>query len=464
MNVSLRDHRVKHYSRRRAPRIVADLVRTLTDPRSRRGRRWAFADLIGAVFGGLLGNCRSLRHVESLSERVRLADGPQGRALRRVPDTTLAHLLADLEPAEVAPVVARQVHDLNRLGEVEPFGLPCGVTTVDGKSFGRIGHDANGAGLLQHDEKDGAPYWHVRVLRAVLSSAVTVPCLGQQLVPADAGEIDTFPCFAHWLHDNYGRHGLFDIIDVDAGFLSRANWDYVDQELQYGLIARLKANQPGLHDVAREELEALSKRTQPEAVTAWERYQGKEIRRKLWRTDKLDGYAGWQNLRQAWLVVVETREETNKLSRKQRRELGINRREYETTIEHRYYVSNLRWNRLTPQQILLCVRNHWAVENDCFHSLDVQWGEDRPAWCSTGNALQVLGMLRILAYNLVCALRRRHVAARPAAGKLPPEPLAWRDTWMSIREVLPRLWEPDADACGGAGRPACGPPNLALAA
>jgi hypothetical protein len=257
-----------------------------------------------------------------------------------------------LEPTEAAPVVVRQVHDMHRLGEIEPFMLPCGVTTVDGKSYGRIGHDANGAGLRQHDE-DGTPWWHVRVLRAVLSSAVCVPCLGQHLVPADAGEVDTFPRFADWLHENYGRHALFDILDVDAGFASRSNWDHVDQKLQYGLIMRLKANQKDLHTVAQQELDALAAGSRPEAVTDWERYQGKEIRRSLYRTDKLDGYAGWQHLRQAWLVVVETREETSKLTRKQRRELGIERREFTTTIEHRYYVSNLCWNRLTPAQILL---------------------------------------------------------------------------------------------------------------
>ena len=302
--------------------------------------------------------------------------------------------------------------------------------------------DCQLGGLLQHDV-DGKPWWHVRVLRSVLSSATSVPCIGQQLIPADAGEADTFRPFALWLHEQYGRFGYFDIIDVDAGFFSRANWDYVDGELQYGLIARLKGNQPDLYDVVKEELDALAKRSHPEAVTAWEPYQGKEIRRKLYRTDKLDGYAGWQHLRQVWLVAVETREAEVKLTKKQRRELGIDRIDYETTVDHRYYASNLTWKRLTAQQILLCVRNHWAVENDCYHSMDVQWGEDRPAWCSKGNALQVLGMLRILAYNPVSALRKRHVAAKPGTADREPKPLPWLDLWASVREVLPRLWEPD---------------------
>jgi thioredoxin reductase len=57
--------------------------------------------------------------------------------------------------------------------------------------------------------------------------------------------------------------------------------------------------------------------------------------------------------------------------------------------EERYFATNLLWNRLTPAQILLVVRNHWSVENDCFHSLDVQWGEDRPASCDLMNFDQV---------------------------------------------------------------------------
>ena len=60
--------------------------------------------------GGLLGNCRSLRHVESLSERAWLVDEPHEQRPVRVPDTTLAHLLPRLDPTEAAsPGVGRPV-------------------------------------------------------------------------------------------------------------------------------------------------------------------------------------------------------------------------------------------------------------------------------------------------------------------------------------------------------------------
>jgi hypothetical protein len=57
------------------------------------------------------------------------------------------------------------------------------------------------------------------------------------------------------------------------------------------------------------------------------------------------------------------------------------------------------WNRLKLRAILLLVRRHWGVENDCFKSLDVQWQEDTKPWWTEGNAVQALGMLRLMAYN-----------------------------------------------------------------
>jgi len=96
------------------------------------------------------------------------------------------------------------------------------------------------------------------------------------------------------------------------------------------------------------------------------------------------------------------------------------------------------WNRLTADQILLVVRNHWAVENDCFWSLDCEWGEDRPAWCARGTAVIALAWLRILAYNIVQGLRKRHLLRHhPLRGGTSPWP--WRSLFRLVARVLPDL-------------------------
>jgi len=63
------------------------------------------------------------------------------------------------------------------------------------------------------------------------------------------------------------------------------------------------------------------------------------------------------------------------------------------------------WNHVKPAQILALGRNHWRVDNDCFNSLDLQWREDSGIWCRKGNAVWALGLLRLMAYNLVHMLR-----------------------------------------------------------
>ena len=286
--------------------------------------------------------------------------------------------------------------------------------------------------------------------------------------------------------------------------LSRANYAFVDQELQCGLIAALKKNQPDLYQEACRVLVPMSESQQPEAETEWEPYQGTQIKRKLYRTKELNGYLDWGNLRQAWLVVQETREKVfltqaeqeeeaaragrrEKRNRERLREPSLKQKGHgasgkgrggsedkkrweskneqkrrkskkrsrgetkdrsedivsgyttedgwHVTVEHRYFVSNVTWNRLNGRQILTCVRNHWAVENDCFHSLDVQWREDAPAWCTTGEALLVLGMLRILAYNVTQTLRKRHVR-EPYMKRAGSRPAEWRRLFDWIREAL----------------------------
>jgi len=439
MTVRQRRTRVNKYVSRRAKRLRRALTEHVEDPRSRQGRWLRFDGFLHALLAGMLAGCRGMRDVEELTEELDVRD-TDDKPVEKISDTALGEVASRIDPDDFEQPLVQQIRDMNRRKELQPAGLPCGVVTVDGKALGKLKHDANGHALRQTDST-GKEFWYVRLLRAVLSSAAGKPCIGQRTIPGRQGEITNFPAFATWLHETYGVGGLFGIFDVDAGFLSRAIFEFVDQQLGYGLIAGLKDNQPDLIAEAQRVLEPMVRTQAPEATTPWERYRGTLMRRKLYRTAELDGWLGWNNLRQVWLVVQETAEPPKPADDEERRK---NRRrtepgdDWEVADERRLFVCNLPWNYLTADQILLVVRNHWSVENACFWALDVEWGEDRPAWCARGTAVITLAWLRILAYNIVQGLRKRHLLRHhPRRGGTSPWP--WRSLFRLVARVLPGL-------------------------
>jgi hypothetical protein len=102
-------------------------------------------------------------------------------------------------------------------------------------------------------------------------------------------------------------------------------------------------------------------------------------------------------------------------------------------VEDRFFITSLPWDYLTPAQILLLVRNHWAVENDCFNSLDLQWHEDAGPWCTRGTAIWALGVLRLLAYNTAQVLRRRRLRKKRPDGTR-AAPMSWRSLFKAIEK------------------------------
>ncbi len=53
------------------------------------------------------------------------------------------------------------------------------------------------------------------------------------------------------------------------------------------------------------------------------------------------------------------------------------------------------------------MRAHWGIENDANWTMDAIWREDSRCWVRMGTAMELLGLLRILAFNLVRLLRHR---------------------------------------------------------
>jgi hypothetical protein len=361
------------------------------DPRHRQGRRWPFAVLMQTLLFGFLTNRSSLRQVETLSE----LSGP-----RRVPDTTLYDLLGQFSENEEAGL-RRQLHaqakSAWRSKSLVPVGLPCGVAAMDNKTLWSGAPEAaqDPAAQVIHP-KDRPAYATLRAVRTVLISAASQPALDQVIIPAHTNEGGLFQEVFPVLEANFGA--LIEVYSMDAGFGSLANASQV-AAAQKGYVFALKGNQP---ELCREAERVLGSLVVPEVSTEWECYQGKRVRYHLYRTKEMAGYLDWSHLEQVWRIEKEiVCPKTNVVVR-----------------EQHYYVTNLPWGRFKPRQILRVVRAHWGIENHCNWTLDVIWDEDSKVWCGQNVAIRILGLLRLMAYNLVSHLRCRYQQRRAAQAAL----------------------------------------------
>jgi predicted transposase YbfD/YdcC len=393
----------------------------VSDPRSRRGRRWKrVSELMNAMLLGFVSGCGALRKVERLTGGM----GIFGRNYisRRVPDTTLTDLIPRLLPDELREQLIWQVKASWRNKEFRPVGLPCGVATIDGKGLGVLAHSACGTAQLNHRE-DGSEYYLARMLRVVLTSAESRPCLDQMPIAAKTNEMGDFISFYDRFLAAYGdNNDLFEIVDVDAGMTSKMNADRIHESLKAYVMA-LKGQQAELLFEAQR---LLGNRRKPDAETLWERHQGKRIQRRLFVTYEMEGYHDWRHLRQVWRVEQVSESRYGKVER-----------------EERYFLSSISKGKLTADQILLVVRGHWRVENDCFWSLDMQWKEDSAPWCTAGRATEILSWIRLMAYNLVQQARRRNLRKKLPDGRREAPPpwdavFAWiNEAWHITQEPAP---------------------------
>lgn len=384
--------------------------------------------ILNGLLLGLAANKPTLRDVEEMTRDLRLSF----RALvpKPISDTTLDTESRRLDAGYLTDKLVQQVREDFRAKMLGPVGLPCGVVTVDGKNLATLLHDAGGAGHARSSENEkwqrpsgskDEEYYLVPALRAALTSAEARPIVHQMALPPGTGESSLFCALVDELHSAYGRSGMFEVIDTDAGLTSLGNADHVNA-LGYTYVFGLKGNQPEMHEEARRLLLSMTRNEAAEAETPWERREGKRIRRKLWRTAEMAGFANsvgtWTHLRQTWLVRQETEHPNG-----------------EVAVEDRCFITSALWNYFKPEQILGLVRNHWRVENDCFNSLDVQWREDSAPWCTQGNAILGLSLLRVMAYNLAQQLRRRRLRRKDEDGSY-MNPLSWRSLFKVITLTL----------------------------
>ena len=389
MGYSTFGNRVSRFFRKRG---VRERLAQVADPRDRRGRKWALSRVLETVLGALLLQIRSCHQWD---EQTRTGPRRQVGELRLapIPDATLQWILPQVDPTEVRQVLVDSVRaEVRRKSVTTPAGA-LRTLAIDGKCLwsGRRGgcKACQGQGGLRGH----------RVVRALLTSARPRILLDQRTLAADENEMGAFTAFWAQLCQTYGRLHLFEVVTLDAGYGSRHNASLIDGA-GYGYVLALKDNQPELWREAQRILVPRAAGQRPEAKVL-ERDHGQWVRRSLWRTQACASWLDWAHLRQVWLVRTEkfTRQSTPRVD------------SMPVAVEDHYYLTNLPWQRLDGMSILSVVRGHWGIENNGFRTLDMEWQEER-AWCTKGAATDVLGLLRLWAYNLVGLLKGRYLRAR----------------------------------------------------
>ena len=102
----------------------------------------------------------------------------------------------------------------------------------------------------------------------------------------------------------------------------------------------------------------------------------------------------------------------------------------------RYFVTNATTGGMSPRRLFRLVRQHWGIENDCNWSFDMQFGEDDGRWCTKNKALPVLGVLRMISYNILQHLRKSHIVVRHVRVAATPRP--WSELFEFMHESLKR--------------------------
>lgn len=402
---------------RRALHFFASLVEDRRDPR---GIRHPLPNCLLTLLLAMLSGRVPLRDVEKQSAELGL-----GRRGKKISDGCLTHVLKGMEENDLDTSLVQTVAEMWTRGQLKTVGFLQGWTAIDGK-YSIFTHDCGG--FAQKFVDKTGEYFRLGVLRAVQITAAGKPALGQWAMPPvpgkvqenkekqkHTGETTNLLPFIGWLREQYVD--LTRNFTLDAGLWSKPIFLALDAT-GFGVFCGLKANKLGLFTEAECILGVLRATQEPKAETDWEPYKNGHVRRRLWLTTRLENWNGWIHLRQVLVVEQTKRDRDGKV----------------TKVELRYFVTNKSRDDLTPRQLLLLVRLHWSIENDCNWTFDMQFDEDGGAWCTQNKAVLVLGVLRMIAYNYLQWLRKKHL--REEHERVPSTPLPWRDLFNLVHRYL----------------------------
>lgn len=380
----------------------------VTDPRRAHNQRHDHHGLLWVLAAAFACGRACLRRAEDFS--ADLGTGAR-RALgvgRAISDTTLYRLLAKQGVRGLRETVWSQVHDYLRREVVGNDLFPFGVLSIDGKSLWVSTRSSVEGAKTTIDPASGVLTAALMSLRAVLTSSRVRPCLDAEVIGEKKGEAPAFRLMFPRLVEQFSAH--FRIVTADAGLTCRENAALVEAAGKHYLFA-LRENQKKLHALAITMLEQA-----PLKVRTEDHRNGALIVREL-RTVTVsdDPQLDFPGIRQLWSL---------------RRRVTLYGASAPVSDEVRYFVSSIPPTLLSPTQQLDLVRLHWGIENGHNWTMDVALAEDDAQPCQlTREAIEVVGWLRILGYNLLSAWRAQ-------APKKDRQPLSWSRCMELLRDAF----------------------------
>jgi Transposase DDE domain len=378
------------------------------DPRKAHNQRHEHHGLLSVLAAAFACGRTCLRRVEEfsadLSKGARSALGV-GRA---VSDTTLFRLLSKQGVLGLRETVWAQMRAAFRSKVVRNDLFPFGVLTVDGKSLWASTSSHVEGAKTTIDPASGVMTAALLSVRAVLTSSRVRPCLDVEVIGEKAGEAPAFRRLFPRVNDEFGE--AFRIVTTDAGLTCRENAALVEAAGKHYLFA-LRENQKSLHALAVSKLAAT-----PVTERTEEHRNGARILREL-RTVAVSAAPEmtFPGLQQVWSV---------------RRQVTLNGATAPASDEVRYFLSSIPPTLLSPGHQLDLVRLHWGIENNHNWTMDVALAEDDIQPCQLSReAIEVVGWLRILGYNLLSAWR----AQAPSQDK---QPLSWLRCMELLRDAF----------------------------
>jgi hypothetical protein len=357
------------------------------DRRSRRGRRWKLGTLLKSVVVGLCAGCRGLAELEGLTQDLEPAMRRVLGLKRRAPDTTLRDALVRVLPYELREVLRRMMKAAFRRKALPLVGLPFHAAMLDGKGSALPSWDHHYA--QRHVSEDGRhAYGLLRTVTVTLGSTPSKPVLDAVPIPAETNEMGIFPTVFEALMRHYGK--WVRLVTYDAGATCAENCRLV-VEAGKDFLFRIKNELWLVTQDAKQWLGALP--TAAALARTEDRLTNKLVVRRSVFLHEVKVATSWMLPGvKTVLRVCSEREREGRIA--------------EEETEDRYYVSSLAADVLSPEQWLLLVRNHWAVENNCHWTFDAIFREDEHPWIEADprGALVVM-LLRRVAYNLLALFR-----------------------------------------------------------
>lgn len=382
-------------------------------PRSTRNQWHGHQGILAALAGAFACGLVHLREVEDFTEDLPVGTRRRWGLQKRVSDTTLYRVLERQKTMGLRETVRRQVRSLIvrkviRARELFDFG----VLSIDGKcSWASTDRDVPGA-KRSEDPTTGIVTSSLMTLRGVLTSSSVRPCLDLEFIAEKSGESPAFRTLLPRVCEHFG--GQFDIVTVDAGMTARENALVVRGLGKHYLMA-LKGNQPKLHDLVVPLFESAA---QLPRRCADEVRNGARVFRELYtvKVEDLPDEVRFPGVNEVWCVrqLTEPLEGTCA----------------SPSAEVRFFISSMPSTLLTPTQKLTLVRLHWGIENGHHWTLDVALKEDAVQPCQASRtALEVVGWLRTIAFNLISAWRAQRSSARRPR-------LSWNRAMQLLRDAI----------------------------